>query len=154
MSIRVYKRRHRNSITWTASVTVRGVTLQRKPHTRGGFTTKEQAEQYARAKEKELLGRLEGIPKIREVRFEDFATEYLELCKKNNIQKHYTTKKSVICKSIIPFFEGMTLLNIQATEIEAYISKRKQEGLSQKTLLNEYTLLKHMLNQAVKWDYL
>jgi hypothetical protein len=52
MSIRVYKRKHKNTITWTASVTVRGVTPQRKPHTRGGFPTREQAEQYARAKNK------------------------------------------------------------------------------------------------------
>jgi len=101
-----------------------------------------------------LLGRLEGIPKLKGVRFDSFAIEYLELCKKNNTQKHYATKKYVILKSIVPYFENKVLLNIQATDVEAYISKRQQEGVSQKTLLNEYTLLKHMLNQAIKWDYL
>ena len=45
MSIRVYKRKYKQGTTWTAAVSVRGVTNPKKPHTRGGFATKEQAEQ-------------------------------------------------------------------------------------------------------------
>jgi hypothetical protein len=95
-----------------------------------------------------------GYAKLTKVKFKDFTIEYIELCKKNNTQKHYATKRYVILKSLVPFFGSKTLLNIQATDIEAYISKRQQESASQKTLLNEYTLLKHMFNQAIRWDYL
>jgi site-specific recombinase XerD len=154
VSIRIYKRKHKNTTTWTASVTVHGVTLPRKPHTRGGFSTREQAEQYAKAKEQELLSRLEGIPELRKAGFNEFAARYLEYCQKNNTPGHYASKKSVINRSIMPFFGNRKLISLRPHGIEAYISKRREDGASQKTILNEYTILKHMLNQAVKWDYL
>ena len=64
MSIRVYKRKHKTAVTWTASVSVRGITPPKKPYIKGGYKTREQAEYHAREKEQELLGRLEGIPKL------------------------------------------------------------------------------------------
>ena len=96
MSIRVYKRRHAKKATWTASVSVRGVTEPKRPHTRGGFATRELAEQYARAKEKESLDRLEGVPKLKSIGFEKFSEQYLKTCKKNNTPRYFASKRSVV----------------------------------------------------------
>lgn len=54
----------------------------------------------------------------------------------------------------MPFFDDRKLIDLRPADIEAYLSKRKADGMSQKTLLNELGMLSHMLNQAVKWDHL
>jgi integrase/recombinase XerD len=154
VSIRIYKRKYKNTVNWTASVVVRGITPPRKPHIRGGFITKEQAKKYARGKEQEFLARLEGIPELKQISFNHFALMYLEHCQKSNTSRHYISKSYVIKKSFLPFFGDVKLINIHPIDIETYLAKRTQDGLSQKTILNEYTMLKHIFNQAVKWDYL
>ena len=154
MSIRIYKRKSNKTTNWTAAVAVRGLTLPNIPYTKGGFATKEQAEEFARIKEQELLGRLEGIPKLKYIQFNEFVVKYLELCKMNNTPSHFESKKSVVQHSIAPFFNRKKLINIHPVDIEAFICKRRNEGLSQKTILNEYTILKHMFHQAIIWDYL
>jgi len=55
MAVRIYKRKHKNSVTWTASVSVKGVTPPKKPYTRGGYDTKEQAESHGRKKSGSFL---------------------------------------------------------------------------------------------------
>ena len=151
---KIYKRKFNTATTWTAAVAVRGITPPNKPHTKGGFATKEQAEEFARIKEQELLSRLEGIPKLNYIQFNEFVVKYLELCEMNNTPSHFESKKSVIQHSIAPFFNKKKLINIHPVDIETFISKRRNDGSSQKTILSEYTILKHMFHQAIIWDYL
>ena len=161
MAHRTYKRKHQNTVNWTASISVPGVTPPKKPFTRGGFKTKEQAEKFARVKEAELLGRLEGIQRLKEITFKDFAEKYLKHCEKNNTLKYYRSKRSVIDGALVPFFDDKRLIDICTEDIEAYISlredfipERTNKKLSAKTISNELGILSHMLNRAIKLDYL
>ena len=154
MAHREYKRKHRKSASWTASVSVKGVTPPNKPYTKGGFDTRGQAEEHAIEIEREFLDMLEGIPRLKRISFKAFAEKYLKRCKIQNTLKYYRSKRSVIAKVMMPFFEDMNLIGIRPADIEAYIAKRRKDGKSQKTIANEFGMLSHMLNYAVKHDYL
>lgn len=154
MARRIYKRKTKNSPSWTASVSVKGVTPPKKPYTKGGFKTREQAEEHAIDKEREFLNMLDGIPKLKRISFRAFAEIYLKRCKNQNTLKYYRCKKSVIEKAMVPFFEDRNLIGIRPADIEAYIAMRMENGRSKKTISNEFGIFSHMLNYAVKRDYL
>jgi integrase len=161
MAHREYKRKHTNSVSWTAAISVPGVTPPKKPFTRGGFETKEQAEKFARAKEQEFLASLAGISSLEEISFREFAKNYLKHCEKHNTLKYYRSKRSVIIKAMVPFFKDKKLTDIRPADIEAYVRKREKyvppttnKKLSAKTVSNELGILSHMLNRAIKLDHL
>lgn len=143
---------------------MKGVTKPKKPYTRGGFETKEAALEHGRKKEQEFLEQLQGVPKIQSISFEKFAEKYLELCEQNNTLRYFRSKRSIIEVSLMPFFEKKRLVNIRPKDIEAYIAKRRSDkvipgdpdskNISPKTISNEYGVLSHMFNQAIRWDYL
>ena len=149
MAIRTCKRKRKTRTTWTAVISVKGVTEPRKPFTRAGFPTRDLAEQYARAREREFLESLQGAPRIKTIGFEELAAEYLELCEQNNSPRYFGSKKSSVSRGLLPFLSDRRPTDIRPADIEAYVAKRSKE-LAQKTVLNEFIVLNHMLNQAVK----
>lgn len=83
------------------------------------------------------------------IKFYDFAKEYLQWAKANKKPSTYTRDISIM-RLFDNEFQGKTLNEITAWQIEKWKSKRK-EGLQAGSVNRELALLKHMFSMAVKW---
>lgn len=79
--------------------------------------------------------------------FEAFANDYLDYSRDN---KRSWKRDRVSLHSLIPFFKGKRLDQINPFLIESYKRKRKEQ-VSPATVNRELACLKHMFSMAIKW---
>ena len=84
------------------------------------------------------------------IRFEDFSTEFLEVYSKKN--KRSWTRDETALNNLKPFFKGRFLTEIGPEMVEKYKAKRINDGVSPATTNREVSILKTMFNKAVEWD--
>jgi len=111
--------------------------------------TKTQARTVLQKRKVEIAeGKFLDIKREKKVKFENFAKTYLEIYAKPNNKSWRTVKSRV--KSLIPFFGGKYLLEINSLDIESYKRLRK-ERVSSATINREIACLKTMYNVAIRW---
>jgi integrase len=86
------------------------------------------------------------------VKFYDFAKEYLQWSKVNKKASTYN-REICIMRGLDKEFEGKTIQEITAWQIEKWKSKRK-ETLVAGSVNRELTLLKHIFSKAIEWGKL
>jgi len=107
------------------------------------------------AKEKLLLKKREVItgeykPKIVKTPFEKFKEEYLKYSLANK-KPRTAQRDGVSLKPLEDFFKGKFLSEIHPFLIEKYKQKRKEDGVTTRTINIEMACLRHMFNMAMKW---
>jgi integrase len=107
------------------------------------------------AKEKLTIKRAEVIrgewkPKTVKISFEKFKEQYLEYSLAN--KKPRTSLRDITSlKPLQEFFGGKFISEISPFLIEKYKQKRKEDGVSPRTVNIEIACLRHMFNMAMKW---
>ena len=92
----------------------------------------------------------EWKPKVVKVPFEKFKEQYLQFSLAN--KRPRTAKRDVVSLGPLQrFFGDKFLSEINPFSIEKYKVKRKEDGVSVRTINIELACLRHMFNMAMKW---
>ena len=87
-----------------------------------------------------------------QVTFEQFAHKWFkEYVVTNNKYSEQRTKKYILNSSLIPFFGTMLVGQITAYHIEQYKMRRLTDGVTNKTIKNDLTVLSKCLSTAYEW---
>lgn len=113
--------------------------------------TREGAQIYQSTLQRRLaLGQslnIHPVPKLKE-----FAPKWIRTyVLVNNKYSELITKRSILLRTVIPFFGEYKLDEIQSYDVEKYKAQKLAEGLSQKTINNHLMVLSKCLNTAVNW---
>ncbi len=95
-----------------------------------------------------------GIAEDRKITFHDFGKRYLDYAKTIKSSTSLERDEGIIQKHLLPQFGEKYLFEITLDAGERYRAKRLTEGANPATINKETNLLKAMLNQAVRWNYL
>ncbi len=141
--------RHRpDRKTWEIDYRIGGV-RQRKQ-----FTFKENAKKFLRLIEDKIDKHRAGIQSIEPVSFGEFTGLFLENHFKTK-SKSYQRSAKISLGLFLRFFGNDTLLTeISPQHIVAYRNKRTNDGVSNKTILNELGLLHMVFKKAIDNDFL
>ena len=93
-----------------------------------------------------------GIMEERKIRFEDFATDYLEWSKANKAERTYITDQCIINRQLTPFFQGRHLGNVKPKAVEDYKTHRLRT-IQPRTVNRELAVLRSMFTRAIEWQY-
>ena len=114
-----------------------------------GKVAKSVAEEKLDIKRSEVI-RGEWKPKKVRTPFDKFKEQYLEWSKAN--KKPRTAERDVVSLGPLhAFFGGKFLSEINPFLIEKYKQKRKEDGVSVRTINIELACLRHMFNMGIKW---
>src|SRR5665213_1186010 len=84
--------------------------------------------------------------------FEQFAWKWFDdYVKSNNKPSEQVGKKCILSASLIPFFGPMPIGEIGAHDIERFKARQFQRGRTNKTILNQLTVLHKCLVTAYEW---
>ncbi len=109
---------------------------------------KKQAENALAKKLVEVVeGKFFDVRKVKKIKFDDFANEYLELHSK--LKRSYNTDCK-IAGLLKKFFGGKYLYEITSLDVEKFKSKRASE-VSPATVNRALGVLKCMFNRAIVW---
>jgi len=87
--------------------------------------------------------------------FEAFAKDFLaSYAKVNNKPSTVRGKEKNLRVHLIPFFGKMRLNEVGLKDVERYKARKKEEGLSPKSINNHLTVLHKLLDVAVEWEAL
>lgn len=95
-----------------------------------------------------------GIYDDQKVTFQDFSHKYLAYAETIKTSTSVTRDKGIIQKHLLPRFGEKYLFEITLDEGERYRAERLCEDATPATINKETNLLKAMLNQAMRWNYL
>lgn len=119
---------------------------------RAGGKTKKEAELL----KAQLLARLANGEPLddpepdKDVRFDDFLEEHLEVLEGEQTESSFRTSRSRLRNLILPFFKGIPLADITVAQIERFVTKRRKAGASLATWKRDLTVLSKMLQRAVE----
>lgn len=115
-----------------------------------GPVSKTVAEEKLNIKKAEVI-RGQWKPKVVRTSFEKFKEEYLKYSLAN--KKSSTARRDIIALvSLQKFFGGKSISEINPFLIEKYKQRRKEDGVSPRTINIEVSCLGHMFNMAIKWS--
>ena len=116
---------------------------------RVGQVSKSVAEEKLNIRRAEVI-RGEWKPKKVRTPFNKFKEQYLEFSKAN--KKPRTAERDAVSLGPLhAFFGGKFLSEIHPFLIEKYKQKRKEDGVSVRTINIELACLRHMFNMGIKW---
>jgi len=123
-------------------------------------TSKEMAKNVLRKRKLEMAeGKFLDVVKKKQIKFEDFAQEYLNIYSKHH-KKSWVTDEFRI-KYLSEFFKGKFLYEIDAKDIERFKMERlksnvgeTEKTISPSTVNRELGTLRGMFNKAVAWGKL
>ena len=88
------------------------------------------------------------------ISFATFAIEYLEQWSKVTKKESTYIRDQVSIKQLQRVFGKRMLTEITRRDIERYISKRKEDGVTPATCNRELSCIKNMLRKALDWEYI
>ncbi len=94
-----------------------------------------------------------GLASHRKIAFEDFSERFLQWYETQNSERSFQDYRNLFDATIIPYFKGRQLHEINAEAVEQYKTARA-ERISPATINKELTALRHVFNKAVQWSYL
>ena len=114
-----------------------------------GKVSKSIAEEKLDIRRSEVI-RGEWKPKAVKISFDKFKEQYLEFSLANK-KPRTATRDTVSLRPLQRFFGGKILSEINPFMVEKYKQKRKEDGVTVRTINIELACLRHMFNMAVKW---
>ncbi len=114
--------------------------------------TREEAVLYLRSRVAEAFDTKNRTRRRGRIRFDSFATIYMEDYAKVN-KKSWKTDEYRL-QEMVPFFGKFEIRSITPLDIEKFRAKRLEAGNSKSTTNRFLTLLKKMINLAIDWGYL
>jgi integrase len=114
-----------------------------------GKVSKSVAEEKLDIKRSEVI-RGEWKPKVVKIPFERFKEQYLEFSLANK-NPRTALRDTVSLRPLQRFFAGKSISEINPFMIEKYKQKRREDGVSVRTINIELACLRHMFNMALKW---
>ena len=93
-----------------------------------------------------------GIMEERKIRFEDFATDYLEWSTANKAERTYITDQCIINRQLTPFIQGRHLGSVKPKAVEDYKTHRLRT-IQPRTVNRELAVLRSMFTRAIEWQY-
>lgn len=114
--------------------------------------TREEAVLYLQSKVTEIFDRKHNTKRLSQIRFDKFASLYLNDYAKTNKRSWKTDEYRL--KAMLPYFGRYELQMITSRDIERFRAERIKAGNTQSTTNRSLTLLKKMLNLAIDWGYL
>jgi site-specific recombinase XerD len=102
-----------------------------------------------------LRGEIRGKgDRLKPVRFEKFADEYLEQWSKVKKKPSTYKRDQTSLRRLMKNFGKKHLIEITRRDIEQYLAERKTDSVTPATSNRELCCLKNMLRKAVDWEYL
>ncbi len=114
------------------------------------LNTKLAAEQAERAHIERLLRGEPDKPQKEVPTFEEFAPEFMAICRMKNKPSEVQTKQSIMRWHLLPAFGRMRLDRVRYAEIQDFAAKEIEKGLSKKTVNNFLTVVRRLLVVAKK----
>ncbi len=68
--------------------------------------------------------------------------------------KTFISYDSILRNHLLPEVGNVRLAKLNPQHIDRYLAKKRREGLAEKYLQQHFAILRHSLNQAVKWGYI
>jgi integrase len=138
----IYKRKDGR---WAASITMEG----RKRKTFYGKTRKEVQEQLNTALHQQQQGTLVTTP---QQKVEQFLAHWLEDVHKHSVRpRTYERYEGMIRLHLVPGLGHHPLQKLSPQHLQAFYTKKLQEGLSPTTVLSFHKMLHLALDKAVQW---
>jgi excisionase family DNA binding protein len=97
-------------------------------------------------------GKFHPFRKNDSMKFSRLAETYLEDYAKVK-KRSWKTDKGYIEKSMKPFFKDASITQITPLDVEKYIKRRLEDGVSKTTVNRCLQILKRMFNLAIDWGY-
>jgi integrase len=94
-----------------------------------------------------------GIFEESKISFADFTKTWKERMSPTLSPRTVERWNGIIDNHLIPFFSG-ALRSMTIAQVETYRTKRLEDGVTPSTVNREVMLLKHIINKAIKWEYL
>lgn len=113
-----------------------------------GGTTKTQALRALEKKRSEVLsGKFGIVVNSESLKIEGFAETYLRR------RQHLRSRKrdALSVRTLLKFFRGKLLKSVTPSDIEDYIGRRREQGVSNGTINRELSCLKRMYSLGIKW---
>lgn len=98
-------------------------------------------------------GGLKTLSVSNDVTFEQFSVQYLEWAEMNKRRKTFLNERYLLQANLLPFFGKHRFSEINPYLIERYKQKRQREGMSNRTVNVELTLLSVIFKRAMDWEY-
>ncbi|MBU4392535.1 MAG: site-specific integrase [Actinobacteria bacterium] len=96
-----------------------------------------------------------NFEKQQDIHFTDFSRKWLSNYAAIKVKpRTYDDYEQVIRIHLQPFFGKSLLRNISPRHVQSYIADKMQEGLSPRTVNKSITVLKMMMNHAIRWGFL
>ena len=150
-NVRTYQR----GKTWTFCFETKKVVGKRKPYTKGGFPTEEEAYKAGMAA---LADYVNGQTLAKEINisFGDFLLKWLENNYKHDVKEiTYTSIYALTKKHIIPVIGNIALTDLSHINIKSFLAKKTDEGYSKATLQQLKGIITKALTAAiVEYNYI
>ncbi len=103
--------------------------------------------------ERQLRGHLLGgtFQKTDKKTLSDFVETFLEYSRNNNKPSSVYSKEHILKNHLVPAFGSLALATIGPQQIESYKARKKEEGLSAKTVFNHLTILQKLINLELEY---
>ena len=105
---------------------------------------------YNKAKVAAAEGRYDSLVKKEDHTFDEIAKEYLEYYRLKHRQASYE-RHEYAYRAVRKFYGGKRLSRINPHSLFRYISKRKDDGVSEVTINRELAFLRNMFTVAIGW---
>lgn len=93
--------------------------------------------------------------KVETINFNDFSKQWFNVyVQSNNKKSEIIQKESILRNHLKPFFGRKELIQINSLDIEKYKSDKIKDGLKNKTINNQLTVLAKCLKIAEEWGLL
>jgi len=130
---------------WTAAITLEN----RKRKVFYGKTRKEVQEKLKQALHEQQQGTLITAP---QQTVGQFLVDWLENTHKKSVRpRTYERYQEAIRLHLVPVLGGYQLLKLSAQHVQAFYTKKLNEGLSPTTVIYFHSVLHNALDTAVKW---
>jgi integrase len=111
--------------------------------------TKSQAERVlGKVRDQVISGRFELTQGVKNPKIQDFAKVFLRRRK----SKRSIKRDKLSVRTLLRYFKGNHLSEIESHHIEDYIERRGEDGVANSTINRELACLKRMFNLAIEWN--
>lgn len=117
------------------------------------FKSIESAEEFFQLKKNKLTRQHKVSSSVSALFFEGFTeifVKYFLASKSKNYRKNYIQKINTM---YIPFFKGKFIHKIEKADINSFLEMRMAKGLSDKTILNDLSLLRGLFKRAIEHGF-
>lgn len=95
-----------------------------------------------------------GAHDVTDGTFEDLSTQWLAIARPSLSPTTVTGYEQILASTLLPRFGKVKLRALRASNLDAFYAELLKKPLSPQTIGHVHALIRHILNQGVKWGWL